>query len=180
MSCYRLFLSAVAAVALPVHAGDCWVPEPLGFRTVSDSGDCANGEVYIDPRPPLCVAADGTDMLMLWDSEANAPRCLNADELSDRARSACADGYEAASLAHIDADWPPLAVRQYAAGNPPGPRVACYASDLARVDAALSAAVADLDGLTAEQMDPCPTVTWPEMRYYTDADIAAGAETCAD
>jgi hypothetical protein len=171
-------LAAALALGTASAAADhCFhVPGQLGSSPAQD-GACPAGQTYYPGE--LCWDSTGDQLLMIWP-DGELPRCLSADELAERARSACAAGYESASIAHIDEAWPALAVRQYAAGNPPGPRVACYAADLARVDAALSAAVADLDGLTAEQMTPCPAVTWPEMRYYTDADIAAGAEPCAD
>jgi hypothetical protein len=180
-----LIAAALAVAAMPAAADRCalpggqspLVPElPAVQLTSVPQGGCVPPAVLL-AESDVCRTDEG-DPLMVWD--ASGPRCLTAAELVERARSACAADYESASLAHIDEAWPALAVRQYAAGNPPGPRVACYAADLARVDAALSAAVADMDGLTAEQMDPCPTVVWPEMRYYTDADLSAGAEPCAD
>jgi hypothetical protein len=94
------------------------------------------------------------------------------------ARAECATEYEAQAVAVIDAGWPVLAQMQ-AAVNPPSMRVACYDEDLVEIDAALDSAIDALDGLTVKQLTPCPAVTWPAMRLYTQEQIDnAEVELC--
>lgn len=172
----RLSFALLLLAAAPAFAGHCFLDPPSLFSQPSPDGTCPAGAIYYDGE--MCTDDDGLTPLMLFDN--GAYRCLNASELAARQAAACSSEYEAEAVAAVESAWPPLAEKQVNAGNAPSARVACYDDDLVAIDASLSAAIAALNGLSAEQMEPCPSASWPAMRYYTQQQIDDGEVTTCD
>jgi hypothetical protein len=164
----------LSAIAMPLFA-DCDYPSNTNARL-----DLLYSEAC--PSPPdqcqwqLSGCADASVTVQSWSvpgvpQPGPAELIVATDQLLlAQTRAQCAAEYEAEAVAVIDAGWPVLAQKQ-AAMNPPSLRAACYDEDLSAIDTALGSAMGALDGLSIEQLTPCPAVTWPAMRLYTQEQI---------